>query len=66
MGLIRVELRCLKDKIAIMKNKNKLKGTDIYIDDDLTKQERDIQRTLKMRAIEERQRSEGRVPETHD
>ena len=28
MGLIRVELRCLEDKIAIMKNKNKLQGTD--------------------------------------
>ena len=37
MGLIRVKLRCLEDKIVIMKNKNKLQGTDIYIDDDLTK-----------------------------
>ena len=62
MGLIRVELRCLEDKIAIMKNKNKLQGTDIYIDDDLTKQEREIQRTLRMRAREEREKgNEARV-----
>ena len=59
---IRVELRCLEDKIAIMKNKNKLQGTDIYIDDDLTKQEREIQRTLRMRAREEREKgNEARV-----
>ena len=56
MGLVRVELRCLEDKIAIMKNKNKLQGTDINIDDDLTKQEREIQRTPRIRAREERER----------
>ena len=62
MGLIRVELKCLEDKIVIMKNKNKLKGTEIYIDDGLTKQEREIQGTLRMRAKEERETgNEARV-----
>ena len=61
MGLIRVLLRCLEDKIAIIKNENKLQGTDIYIDDDLTKQEREIQRILR-RAREERDNdNEARV-----
>lgn len=40
-----------------MKEKSKLKGRDIYIDHDLTKEERDIQRKLRERAKREREES---------
>ncbi|KAJ4440865.1 hypothetical protein ANN_10712 [Periplaneta americana] len=53
-GLVRVEFKTLDDKIAVMRNKNKLKGEDCYIDADLTKQEREIQQALRTRAREER------------
>ena len=53
-GLVRVELNRLEDKIAIMKNKSKLKGQDCFIDDDMTKKEPEIQAVLRQRAREER------------
>ena len=56
MGLVRVELNNLEDKIKIMKNKNKLKGQDRYIDDDMTRQEREIQSALRKRAREEKEK----------
>lgn len=56
MGLVRVELNSLEDKIKIMKNKNKLKGQDRYINDDLTRQEREIQNDLRKGAREEKEK----------
>lgn len=53
-GLVRVELNRFEDKIFIMRNKNKLKGQDCFIDNDLTKIEREIQAHLRQRAREER------------
>lgn len=55
-GLVRVEFKTLDDKIAVMRNKNKLKGEDCYIDADLTRQEREIQQALRTRAREEREK----------
>lgn len=46
----------MDDKIAVMRNKNKLKGEDCYIDADLTRQEREIQQALRTRAREEREK----------
>ena len=42
------------DKIKIMEKKNALKGTRIYINDDLTAEERDIQKVFKSMVINER------------
>lgn len=53
-GMAKVELKSLRDKIEIMRNKSKLKDSDIYIDDDMTKQEREIQAKLRRIAKEER------------
>lgn len=53
-GLVRVEFNRFEDKIFIMRNKNKLKGQDCFIDSDLTKMEREIQANLRQRAREER------------
>lgn len=45
-----------KDKEAIMKSKNKLNGTNIYIENDLTVEERVIQTTLRKMAKDEREK----------
>ena len=37
MGLARVEFKSLDEQITVMKNKNKLKGENYYINDDMTK-----------------------------
>lgn len=55
-GLVKVQMKTMEDKIAVMKNKSKLKGQDCYIDSDLTRQEREIQQTLRQRAREEREK----------
>ena len=39
-----------------MKNKNKLKGTQTYIDDDLTKEELEIQKQIREIARKEKQK----------
>jgi hypothetical protein len=46
------------DKIAVMKNKKRLKETNrkIFIDDDMTRQEREMQIALRIRAKQERAR----------
>jgi hypothetical protein len=51
---VRVTFKNLEDKLKIMKNNTILKGQDIYIDDDLTKSEREIRATLSKKAREER------------
>jgi len=53
-----IEFEEWQEKEIIMKEKSKLKGRDIYIDHDLTKEERDIQRKLRERA--KREREEGK------
>ena len=40
--------------MLILQNKNKLKGKEIYIENDLTKQEREIQAAIRQKAKEER------------
>lgn len=52
--IIKVVLKGKEDKIKIMKNKNKLKGTDIFINDDLTEEERRVQFMIRQKAVEER------------
>ena len=39
-----------------MASKSQLKGTAVYVDDDLTEEERDVQRELRVRAREERKK----------
>jgi hypothetical protein len=55
-GIVRDTFKNLEDKLKIMKNKTTLIGQDIYIDDDLTKSEREIQATLRKKAREERKK----------
>lgn len=52
-----VELGSEENKREVMQNKSKLRnrrGGQIYINDDLTKEERDIQKKIRQRAMEER------------
>ena len=49
-GMIKVQLNNLKDKINIMKNKSKLHGEETFIDNDMTKIEREIQKALRSHA----------------
>lgn len=54
-----VELENKEDKIRIMKNKSKLRkltGKTIYIDNDYTLKEQQIQKNIRGRAVEERQK----------
>ena len=56
--IIRVQLTNFDDKMTILKNKNKLKNTErfknTFIENDLTKQDREIQAAIRHRAREER------------
>lgn len=45
--VILVKFKNFQDKLELMKNKPKLKGEDIYVNDDLTKKEADIQKRLR-------------------
>lgn len=49
-----VKIMDYEDKRKVMKEKRKLKGTRVYIDDDRTEQEQKIQIIIKKRAIEEK------------
>ncbi|KAK9758999.1 hypothetical protein QE152_g331 [Popillia japonica] len=52
-----IELTSIEDKIKIMKNKSKLKEyteEKVYINDDMTKEEREIQEKIRRKAKEER------------
>lgn len=60
-----VETENWKQKQLIMQNKNKLKNKDIYIDNDLTKKEREIQFKLRTIAREERQKGKQDVKVTY-
>ena len=55
-GIIIAKIENWQQKMAIMKNKPKLKGTEIYIENDLTKNELYIQKELRRIAKEENQK----------
>jgi len=46
----------MDEKRMIMEKKNKLKGTTIYVDDDLTKNERERQSAMRVWAKSEREK----------
>ncbi|PSN33771.1 hypothetical protein C0J52_23792 [Blattella germanica] len=46
-------MRDFEEKLEVLRNKNKLRGIECYIDNDMTKEERSIQATLRRRAKEE-------------
>lgn len=54
-----VKIQSWDDKMAIMKKKQNLKGTNTFIENDLTKQEREIQKTL--RDIAKKEKEKGNV-----
>lgn len=51
-----IRMQDLEKKREIMINRKNLKGTNIFIDDDLTKKEREIQKKIRERAEEERKK----------
>lgn len=51
-----VKLQDVEKKREVMVNRKNLKGTNIFIDDDLTKKEREIQKKIRERAEEERKK----------
>lgn len=53
-----VEIEDWETKQVIMRDKKKLRGKNVFIDHDLTKEEREIQKALRDRAT--RERKEGR------
>ena len=55
-NIFKMEIDSLQNKIVIMRNKHKLKGQGIYIEDDLSKTERNIQYEIRRAAKEERER----------
>lgn len=54
-GLL-IRVQDLEKKKEIMINRKNLKGTNMFIDDDLTKKEREIQKIIRERADEERKK----------
>lgn len=54
-----VEMENIGEKIKIVKNKNKLKGSQLYINDDLTVQERKIQMEIRKVAREEKEKGKN-------
>ncbi|PSN42467.1 hypothetical protein C0J52_21061 [Blattella germanica] len=54
--MILVKMRDFEEKLEVLRNKNKLRGIECYIDNDMTKEERSIQATLRRRAKEEKEK----------
>lgn len=54
--IVLAKLEQRKHKTSVMINKGKLRGENWYIEDDLTKEEQEIQREIVKRAKEERKR----------
>lgn len=54
--LSRIRFKNWEEKEMIMKNKNKLKGSQIFVDHDLTKAESEIQKILRDKVKEEKER----------
>lgn len=55
---ILVKMNTWEDKVEVLKSKKNLKDTDIYIDNDLTKEERRIQ--AEIRALAKEEKSKGK------
>lgn len=53
-----IEMKEWRDKLSILTEKNRLKGRKIFIDTDLTKKEREVQKKIRDRAREERGKGE--------
>lgn len=51
-----VELDSLETKIELMSRRSSLKGSSIYLDDDLSWEERQVQRELRKEAMKEREK----------
>lgn len=58
-SIVIAELGDLEDKARIMKNKYKLRGQKIFIDNDWTKKEREIHAKIRKKAKEERGRGKN-------
>lgn len=58
MNINLVEMKDWDNKQTVMKNKYKLRGTNVYIDNDMTPKEREIQ--AEIRKIAKDERSKGR------
>ena len=59
--LVRVTFKNFEDKRRVVKNNAILRCQDIFIDDDLTKDERSIQAALRQRARTEREKGNDEV-----
>lgn len=57
-NVILVKLNSMDDKRVILERKNKLKGTSVYVDEDLTKIERDKQRAIRVWAKNGREKGQ--------
>ena len=51
-----IEMQEWRHKVEILTEKKKLKGGNVFIDPDLTKKEREVQKTIRERAREEREK----------
>lgn len=58
-GMILATVESFEKKLEIMKAKRTLRGTDVYIDDDMTVEERNVQREI--RKIAKEQKAKGKV-----
>lgn len=54
INVVEVKLSTFQEKMAIMKNKSKLRGSNTFIDSDLTQKEAEIQRKIRERVREEK------------
>lgn len=54
-----VEMNTFEDKLKLLEKKKKLAGTNIYIENDLTREERRVQREI--RAVAREQRNQGKT-----
>ena len=60
-ALVRVTFKNFEDKLSVVQNKATLRGQDIFIVDDLTKDERSIQAALRQRDRTEREKGNDEV-----
>ncbi|KYN50592.1 hypothetical protein ALC57_10669 [Trachymyrmex cornetzi] len=58
-SMIMVKLNSMYDKRRIMEKKGKLRGSRVYVDDDMTKSERDRQREIRRWAKNERDKGKS-------
>lgn len=56
MRIIKALVSSFEEKMKIMKNKKNLKGKTVFIDDDLTKKEAALQKEIRIKAREEKEK----------